>query len=664
MSSCKFTENIKDYECLGDSLKKINNNFANLDSGLCEIPSPNAGSGISITPFTTEQEYSFYKVATTNSFQYGTRFDSSVLCTNKPLSLADGSALQVLTFPYLSVEDDPKPTATFTAVAQTANTPKVTLYWTASGNDYTTVYPLNSAISELNKGKIWFNGPVTTIVEASPTSLYVAGGFTEVNGEYAEKNVEIDISVQGGKILGVPMPNLGKLGEIKSLKKTSVVANFANNELLIAAGSFESIGIRGKGLLIYNKTTKIYYPWYVNGEVNALEIIGNTLYVGGMFDYINYGSSSASEYSGQRFCTKGFFSLNLTELLEGLVLNALTDRSAEFSTNATIYCFATYNNMLFIGGDFSIRNNNVVTYKNLCSYNLSDFSLIETWKPLTNGPVYTLTIDNTISRGGSVFLYIGGKFTSYHTFQEYYSEPRSKKSDHKCYNAVAVRLTQYSDPIIPYKIVPDWKPKVKGTVTRFISHDNEPDSFVYCYGSFQSISEHACSHIAALRKVESTVKNDLVHPTWKPGLQKGPNEFSPNSIYKTANNTLIIGGNFTQVGDSVRYNLVEVADIKNYSLLTHTLSSIVWDCGAHILSPGMNLNIDYFSSTTMRVTSYPVDFQQLNATEFLMDEEQFKGIVPGQPIRFFIRRPGLSCYTNDTLKIPAHVISWKVDFNE
>ena len=48
MAFCKYTEQIYDYECLGDSLQKINQNFTKLNEVACEVPELVAGPGISV----------------------------------------------------------------------------------------------------------------------------------------------------------------------------------------------------------------------------------------------------------------------------------------------------------------------------------------------------------------------------------------------------------------------------------------------------------------------------------------------------------------------------------------------------------------------------------------------------------------------------------------
>lgn len=671
MASCNLTEYIHDHECIGDSLKKINQNFINLESKVCEIPTVKSGPGIKVQQQITEQKDSQYVVSTTNSFDYRTTFDSyNNFAGSSVLQLSDQTTLNTTKFPYSNIEADVKPTVTFTTLSrQSDSIPKVTLYWTAGTTpDNITVFPLNSAVDETARGSIWFNDTVTSLL-SSNGKFYVGGAFTQVGGLFAQKLVEISNTDGTGSYITEPIPNLGSIGEVKTIKEADITISGTTHRLLIAGGSFESIGVRGRGLVILDKQTGLFYPWYVNGEVNSVFVYGNLLYVGGNFDYVNYGSSSMSVYSGQRFQTNGFFTINLPSLINGLAVSSATNYSSPFAERATINSFALYDKYLYIGGEFKIKQSDKITNQNLYSIDLSptvatsgpSMGFVDLWAPMStfqtilNGPVNGLHIDSSISTGGSAYLYVGGNFSKIYTSSEYYNEPRIKLEKTNVSNAVCFQLTDLST-LKTNPALTTWKPSFRGPVTSFVSHDNMADSLVYCYGQFNSVNDISVSYLTAIKKA-SSLTSGQVFPNWFPGIQNGPAKIN-TSIVKDGN-AIIFGGNFSEISGKYRYNLAKIS-----CPASATFPIVVWDCGGEVITPGSKLTMDMYSSNTMRVSSVVFDGERVHATVFPAMKETFAGLTPGQPIRFFIRRPGLSCYTNDTYTDPVHVIGWKVDFNQ
>ena len=668
MAFCKYTEQIYDYECLGDSLQKINQNFSNLNAAVCEIPEPMPGPGISLDFDTTEQYQSVVTINAENSFDYRTTFESYDNGAElELLSLSDITNLQVTHFPYNSNPTANKPTATFSTVARAKSCPQVTLYWMASGQEIHTTYPLNSSASDDNRGNTWFNDTVSCMLSA-PEGLYVGGSFESVGGSFAQKLALIDTTA-AGQLTSVPIPFLGSIGEVRDIKKATIIVNSVSNELLIVGGTFESIGTNGRAFVIYNKTANILYPWYVNGEVNALEVFDGNLYVGGSFDFINYGSLAASVASGQRFNTNGFVAINLAAVISGLADSSLSDFSVYLSKNATIYSFARYQYALYIGGKFQIRSENKLTHQNLYSIDLTPLSItdptyvppwtpVSRFRPLVSGPVYTLYIDNLIANGGSVYLYVGGNFSRIYTHSQFYSNPRSKNLFVNAYNAFVVQLTNLTTTKTIPDILTNWRPKFNGPVLNFVSHDNNVESYIYCYGQYSVVNGEAVSHIAGIGKASSTVLRGKVYPHWKPGIQNGPSV--PNKALLRDNSALIIGGNFTKISKHYRYNLGKISCI---DLSLPSPPTVVWDCGGQIVSQNNLFTFDMYASTTSRVSSIPFEMGQLNATVFAAMSEGFKEITPGQLLRFFIRRPGKACDTDDTFTNLAYAVGWKVDFN-
>jgi len=670
MAFCKYTEQIYDYECLGDSLQKINQNFTKLNEVACEVPELVAGPGISVDYDITEQDQNTATIASENSFDYRPTFeslDNEVELTT--ILISDSTNVQVTEFPYNGVEAGAKPTATFTTIAKAKSNPQVTIYWVASGQEPTATLPLNESLTDTNRGDTWLNDTVSCALSA-PEGMYIGGAFQAVGGNFSQKLALLDINTTStGQFVSAPIPFLGQVGEVRDIKLVTVNVNTNDNELLIVGGSFESIGTNGRGLTILNKTNGLVYPWYVNGEVNALEVVNGKLYVGGVFDYINYGSIAASVASNQRIATNGFVVINLASVISGLATSSLTDYSMYFSRNATIYTFARYEMTLYVGGKFSIKNSaNELTHKNLYSIDLTPLSItspnyipqwtpISRFRPLVSGPVYTLYVDNTIPSGGSAYLYVGGKFSRVYTSSQYYLDPRTKSILIEKRNAFCIQLTTLATPKPFVEILTTWNPIFVGPVLNFVAQNNLTDGYIYCYGQFGSVNNESASHLCAIGKASATVTRGKLHPYWKPGIQNGPS--LPNKCLLTRADTLIVGGNFAKVSKHARYNLAEVSGISE----TYNSQVVVWDCGGQVVSPGNPFSLDLYSSTTSRVSSSPFEMNQLNSAVFYPMVEEFKELTPGQPIRFFVRRPGKACDTDDTFKQPAYVVGWKVDFN-
>ena len=190
--------------------------------------------------------------------------------------------------------------------------------------------------------------------------------------------------------------------------------------MLIVGGSFQSIA-KGKSLTIVDRSNNNVYPFYVNGTVNDLAIVGTDLYVGGTFDYINYTAQSVSNISGLRVYTNGLIKISLITLTG--FPNSSIDQSfatairSLFNGPATINTFAQKSGTLYIGGSFTIGNPSNLTARSLAILNTTDGSQDLSWKPIINGEVLTISVDGD-------YLYVGGDFKTIHTALQFYATPR------------------------------------------------------------------------------------------------------------------------------------------------------------------------------------------------------------------------------------------------
>ena len=661
MSVCNFTQIVSPNSCIGDSLATFNANFSALDEGLCNVPQVVSGLGTHVENIFTERQKYQTSISTKNSFTWQTDFESTSIATPSTISLLDGTSVKVTTFPYASSTSDARPIGTFSTVCKTDSIPKVTLCWTASGVDGMTVYALNSASSISDKGPIWFDDTVNSLL-VDGTTLYVGGEFLEVGGNISRKFCEINL------LSGIVEPLLSATGSFVSnpfsaggdLGPTGSVDTIASSStFLVVGGSFQG-GFKGRGLAIYNKSTGVSYPFYVNGTVNSVQIIGNYLFVGGDFDFVNYGPTSASIVSGLRTNTNGLFRINLTTILTNPIAS-IANISSVFSGQAAVNSIDYYDTKIFIGGVFSIKEGTRLICQNLCAID-ENGTRLAAWKPIINGPIHTVAVDDTTSDGGSVYLYVGGNFSRCFTDSELNGNPRDNGSQTYFHNAVSYKI-QTSSLIIQ----PVWKPKFNGPVSKFVFQDQDTNSDVYCYGRFTRINDNHQNYLAAIKKTSFTSDTSTgEYVYWKPYLQNGPTLLN-NGIAKFSN-TVIVGGNFSKINNTLRYNLAMVNDTEG-GISTVPLSSVSWDFGCKVVSEGTDFNIDFANTETIRVSTYPAQYGVVNYTTFETPVEQFKGNSEGQLVRFFVRRPGnmlaegLLSNTNDKFVIPVHVLGWKTDFN-
>lgn len=646
MSVCNYTQLVSPNTCLGDSLATFNANFSALDEGLCDIPDVLPGVGI-VTDFeVSEQNHSAIRVSTKNSFVYDVNFDYKTVATDSLITLADGTTTPVTTFPYVSTVGGAQPLAVFSTASLTDATPKVTLFWTASGSDNLTVYATNSSSSPSDEGPIHFNGPITSLL-SSGNVLYVGGEFTTVGGVDCKKFCALNISGGAvhptlgavGSLIGNPLSAYGDMGTTGTIQAIA-----ESGDLLIVAGSFESVA-KGKGLTILDRSTNIVYPFYVNGVVNDLLVVGTDLYVGGTFDYINYLAQSVSVISGLRIYTNGLIKISLSTLIgfpnSSIDLSFANTIRGLFSGPSTINTFAQKSGTVYIGGSFSIGSVSNLTARGLAVLN-SDGSQDLSWKPIVGGDVYTMSTDGD-------YLYVGGDFNTIHTSSQFYSNPRINDDSTKAYNAICFSTLASTSPTLES----NWKPNFNGPVTKFAFHDSIYNTYVYCYGRFTKVNNSSAGYAAALQKSYNNVV-EAASLLWNVSLESG--SVLINQGLSRFANSVIIGGTFIKVNSSDRFYLARVNGIDE-SLSTIALSSVNWQVGAQVCSPGMSLSMDF--TNYIGASSFPGPYGTVNQTTVLADFETFPGYLAGDLVKFFVRRNSPS----DTFFRPAHVLGWKVDFN-
>jgi hypothetical protein len=651
MSVCNYVQLVTPNTCLGDSLATFNSNFSALDEGLCRQPDVVGKSGVYTELQISEQGHTTIDVSARNSVVYSTKFDFLSVATVEDIYFSDGTKISTTTVPYTSAQQNPTALIAFSTVALTRSAPAVSIYWTASGTNNATVYPTNEATaSSLDIGTSKLNGSVTSLL-SSGNYVYVGGDFTQVGEIDCRKLVILNLNEgtphplfpftlgTAGSIVGSPLSGGGGFGLVGTINS---IVEYGN--LIIFGGTYQSLGM-GRGLTIYDKTTGIVYPFYVNGDVNSLAVNNSELYIGGTFNYINYLAQSASEISGLRRYTNGLAKINLSLVVNfpnnSISTNFGINIAKTFSNLTTINAIAVKSNVTYIGGEFTAYSGPNLVASNLAIVN-GDGTLSSTWNPFAVGEVITLAINGN-------YLYVGGSIRSFYSGPQFFAAPRKEDVS---YNAICFDVTTANSPTFQY----NWKPKFNGPVSKFAFHDQEYGSWVYCYGNFTQVNGVNNNYIAAVEKNYNNSRDGKTFILWKNNLEKPPSKI--NNALLRGSNYIVVGGSFQKINENTRPYLAKINGVYE-TLSTELLKNVNWQFGAQLCSPGTSLKMD--TTNTVTVSSFAGTYGTVNETTFPMEYTAtvFKNCTEGSLMRFFIKRAPAS----GSLQSSAHIIGWKVDFN-
>lgn len=648
-------------ECVGNSLQKINSNFAALEQEFTKNATITEGSGISVNDNVSSSAASV-SVSTKNSFVYQDTFVTTNGATLTSLALSDQTQCQFVAIPYSSLSADNKPYISFTTIAPNNNAPKLTLYWTASGANDLTIYATNSSVSTTSKGSLYFNDTVNTL-QLSGSRLYVGGNFTAVGSstqnKFAVLNLGTDQSVNGGLgavgslslnvLSGLNTADLGQEGEVFAISPgfTAVVDGTVVDAIAVG-GSFDSVE-KGKGLTVVNlsegNTDDNTIPFYVNGEVRCLGLSDSYLYVGGVFNEISYGAVEAVA----PVATKGFARIKLNQLDSPLCIDEtfITNVGTLFNTNCEVNAIVTdvLADRVYIGGSFSVYDGATLVARNLVEIESSG---IQTdWKPILNGPVLTLNSNFLLNQP---HLYVGGRFTSFQNGID--------GTKHSVYNACCFPQTGGEFD----QIKTEWTPKFDGPVTSFaVQNENDPtNGVVYCSGQFTKINEQSCEYLGAVNKATVTTDPGKLVTTWRARVNNGPGLYG-NTV-ALSGSSLLVGGNFDSVNEQVRYKLARI-DASAPSTVTAKSSAVNWEVGAQLIGFGTPLALDFNAVTSVSASTYTEAYKTINKTAFAPLESINTSFKEGQMLRFYVKRNGKTATTDDGLRLSAFVLGCAVDFN-
>ena len=671
MASCSIVKAIPSNQCIGDSLRTINANFSALETSFCNVPTLVQGEGASLdlninassTKTYFEINPSFHPVFD-STFNW---YSNQVQLTS--LTLADQTALKVYTFDYDGFPLTPKPKATFLHAAQNAGYPQLTLYWTASSdNPLSTVYALNSSTNVNSVVPTEPNDEVLCFYKDTLDNvLYLAGKFTQVGSETSMVKLgTIDLNAGTTTSLGktgapdaAEMPLLFpafSIGSIRCMERYSSLTQ----KLLIFGGNFTS-DTAGRGLLIYDELANVYRTFYFNGEVNNIHIDGEDLYVAGEFTWANVGASPATIFSNERVICNNLARLKLPFI--GSV-NAFDDEfiansSAVLTNSNRVNSIVTYNNFVYIGGDFEVvSNEGSILHKNLITLRKVDISAgavglkgtaVEEWAFIFNKPIYTMLVD-------SLTLYIGGDFTLASSYDDFYDVTETDRAEKiRYYYAATIDLTNTQAPVLN-KV---WKPRFNNSVYKFAVADPNYDSEIYVLGRFTQINEQAVSYVAAVTKATNILGNEAtgIKVPWDVYLETAPSKYT-NALLADGN-TFYIGGNFSRVNGKIRQYFAKVNKALQNSYELNP-QEVEFEFGGRIISQNQTFDMDFNDVSKVNVFASTGDTNTINKTTFPLLINGFKGLSQNQLCRFYLARPCL----NDTLTKNIHILGWTLSFQK
>lgn len=669
MLNCSFTKKIPSYQCIGDSLRTINSNFSALDAGICDLPQIDSHGSVSTRPGVDRFGNNTIDLQIQSEPVFVNEFNhTSSAVSLSSMYFSDGTTANAYVFPYDGSQLNQKPFGTFEVNSNDIGSPQLTLYWMSSSqNSLATVFASNSSISIGQKGPMWFNDTVDCFYKDN-NILYVGGQFTKVGNSSIRKFAAINLDLgpnsstlgTTGSAVQSPLDaggDLGSTGTVNFITKTTI----SGNELIIVGGSFNST-TKGRGLVIYNKTLGISYPFYFNGELRDFILNDLELYVCGEFDFCNYGSSAATFSSGGRIYSKSLAKISLPLLFTSP--NACIDEDfasfveADFKNSTSLYALHLKGTTLYAGGDFRIVNGTVTEHRNLIAIQTNG-QKVDSWKCIVDGPVYTITADPLLG-----YMYVGGDFSTVTTQADLYNPLVPLPETTKAHNACCFSLPVSGSPVFT-----DWKPKFNGPVHKMVVNQlNDIGGHIYCTGQFTEVNYSAVGHICAIIKKSAVFDNTgILASSWPMNLQTGSSP-NTNALFKDTN-SLFVGGNFTSVNGQVRYHFARVAGINESPLIT-TPKNVSWDIGGQIVSKNQSFVFDFNNLLMKRSIVEVGPFGSINKTTFEPLTEGFKGAQKNQLCRFYIKRPGnignfQQYYANDdSYKEKVFLLGWSINFNK
>jgi hypothetical protein len=232
-------------------------------------------------------------------------------------------------------------------------------------------------------------------IEIQNSTLYMAGYFDSVNGTFCPAAASLNLANASLNTAWVPYAN----NSIKTIGSTPTS--------VFLGGDFSGINSTDVvGVVVIDESTNKIWPHTIDlegGQVDAMTVNGNTLYIGGQFSTVN----------GQSRKNLAAFNLTNGQLLAWAP--TVSGTTATFD-NTRVATMEVKDNVLYIGGIFlEITANGVSTPRaNLAALNTTN-GAPTTWNPVvgsgtsTSQHVLSLDVDGNTVYVGGLFTQVGGQ---------------------------------------------------------------------------------------------------------------------------------------------------------------------------------------------------------------------------------------------------------------
>lgn len=233
------------------------------------------------------------------------------------------------------------------------------------------------------------NGSVYAIAISEPT-IYIGGQFTTINNQ-SRFNIAA-INADGTLLEWNPSPRNSNNDSLSQVNAISVL-----NSIIYIGGGFKSVTNETGQLSTRNNTvafsdTGVLQTWNPspNGEVYAIAILNDIIYVGGFFSIVNENNVAQDLPTENRQSVAAFTTTGVLQQWNP-------------TPNGPVYAIGVLGETIYLGGQFdSVKTTTIISRKNAAAFDISG-DLIQTWNPSPNGIV------NAIAVSG-LYIYIGGEF--------------------------------------------------------------------------------------------------------------------------------------------------------------------------------------------------------------------------------------------------------------
>jgi PKD domain len=368
--------------------------------------------------------------------------------------------------------------------------------------------------ADLGWARIWGGGgSISAVVSDGSGGYYIGGSFTEVAGHPAENLAHIK---SGGEVDTGWLPKAN--GEVKALA--------VSGEIVYVGGSFTVIGTNNasRNRVAALKASSVagegeattWNPNATAGVVNALVVSGEVVYVGGTFTVIGTNSQTRNR-------------------IAAIKTNATATATAEATTwnpnaSAEVKTLAVSGEVVYVGGTFTTIGSTPETRNRLAAIKTNATATVAaeatTWNPnATAGAVNALVVSGEV-------VYVGGTFTVIGTN----SQTRNRIAAIKT-NATAEAAAEATT----------WNPNANAEVTTLAVSGT---STVYVGGTFTVIGTNSQTrHRIAAIKTNATATAAAEATTWN------PNANATVKALAISGSTVYAGGTFASIGATVRNRL-------------------------------------------------------------------------------------------------------------